>query len=177
MSTLPFLFALQSIAIVPADGKYVMSCKPNDAAHATIELNFDGEQMVQSRTTFSDFGCQTAMVKTKWVWGLKYPAEGKVNLEYKSHTFAPLFQYMVDHLNRTAYCGYTDWSVGVEKEMLGRVCNDYKMPVAGDVKYQIFRVDGNTMNLGDDYAPGRDGSSEATRPDSLRDDQVFIHVN
>lgn len=169
------LFVAQSFALMPIEGDYIMRCEPNDAAHATIELDFQDNRMIQQRTTFGDFACSEPMLQTRWEWEVRYPAAGKIDMIYKSQVFTPLYPQMVYHLNRTSYCGYSDWQVNVGKELLGRTCNDYLMPLPGAEKYQIYRTDGDNLVLGEDLGE-RDGTTEVLRPDQLRLDQVFQRV-
>lgn len=71
----------------------------------------------------------------------------------------------VNLYNLVKRCGFTDWAVGVEKDLTGNPCMSSSLQ-PGRVLYSIATVIGDTMQLGvTDGA--NDGSSEALRHTKL----------
>jgi hypothetical protein len=67
--------------------------------------------------------------------------------------------------NTTGFCGFRDWSTGVEKEVSGRNCIE-GLPSAGQPYYDIFKVQTPQLFIGQvDQAHG--GKTPETRPTQL----------
>lgn len=50
-------------------------------------------------------------------------------------------------MNGYRYCGITDWAPGVERDILGRDCVNFSIPVGGK-SLDIFQRDGETIRFG-----------------------------
>jgi len=47
---------------------------------------------------------------------------------------------MVSSFNSRSYCGYTDWTVNVAKDVTGKACDGDTMASAGTTIYDIFTI-------------------------------------
>ena len=76
--------------------------------------------------------------------------------------------------NDQALCGFTDWAVGVEKDLTGVDCGDGSvMPKAGAMSYDIYQIKDGQLYFGDSSRDGHDGSSPTTRPTKINTDMPY----
>lgn len=76
-------------------------------------------------------------------------------------------QAWVDQHNQERYCGYSDWQLGVKKDITGRDCNG-NVHNMGDRQFDLFKISGNTINFA--IKPWHDaaiGSTPESRPPVL----------
>jgi len=67
----------------------------------------------------------------------------------------PITDYAINGVNSINYCGYSDWTPGVYKDISGRydvAANDTN-PRAGESRYDLVEVAGDTMYLGNMTGP------------------------
>ncbi|MBF0227611.1 MAG: hypothetical protein HQK76_19360 [Desulfobacterales bacterium] len=89
------------------------------------------------------------------------PAGAKeVDMKFSSIKFTPLHDSFAQALNKAIYLGYTDWKKDIAKDVSGKE----GMPTAGTTSYNIVKLDGNTLYLGDTKANCEDGTTPLTRP-------------
>lgn len=67
--------------------------------------------------------------------------------------------------NVSAFCGFTDWQVGVDKNVAGRNCIA-NIPAAGQPFYQIFQVNPSQLFVGQ-IDSQTNGQTPETRPTKL----------
>jgi len=109
--------------------------------------------------------------------------EARANLNYVITAFNPAMNNPVDMslnqilakvnsvtaaavANASSFCGFNDWSVGVEKDITGRNCVT-NLPSAGGAFYQIFKLeDANRLFVGQ-IDTDHDGTTTAKRPTAL----------
>ena len=73
--------------------------------------------------------------------------------------------------NMYQYCGMTDWEANVEKDILGKTCYGFSIPVGGK-SLDIYAVDGATLKFGKGAKIAAD-VTEADRPTGIDDTRVF----
>ncbi len=115
----------------------------------------------------------------RYVVGDAAGAEGATALD---ETLVRVFEtiktadWVVQH-NEKRYCGYSNWVLGVKKEITGRNCNG-TVHSAGDKQYDIFKIDGDVINFA--IKPWHDaavGSRPETRPLVLGPSIGYIRAN
>ncbi len=93
-------------------------------------------------------------------------------------TETPLDESIVESFNDDAECGFTDWEVGVAKDITGIVCTPGEEPVrAGDKLYDIVGVQGDRLQTG--FLPEGDasvGTTPENRPVALDDAITYARV-
>ncbi|MBL7544531.1 MAG: hypothetical protein JNL11_12005 [Bdellovibrionaceae bacterium] len=80
-------------------------------------------------------------------------------------------QDTVNASNTIAYCGFTDWVAGVEKDVSDRDC--FTGPKLGEKIYSIIRISGGKLNLGqpDD---ANNGTSPSLRHKDIDSTKTFV---
>lgn len=90
----------------------------------------------------------------------------KINYVYTAATITPLTSDVVTYWNANNTFGYNDWVINVSKDILGRG----NMPSAGDIFYDVYKIENDKLYLGDDEIDSNyDGSTDAKRPQVFQD--------
>lgn len=63
--------------------------------------------------------------------------------------------------NTGTTCGYSDWAVGVAKNMVGKTCFGTTWTLA--TSYNVYKISGTALTMGD-TSGSNDGSTAAKRP-------------
>jgi hypothetical protein len=103
---------------------------------------------------------------------------GAKHLDYTiaSTQYIARHQEVVDNFNNNALCGFSDWKIGVPKEVAGNEpCEE---AARGVVFYDIFKIYENTpiMRFGR-YEGNFDGTTPERRPIELDTDLTFMKDN
>jgi hypothetical protein len=98
----------------------------------------------------------------------------KIDLAFLTFTSVALTEENAAQNNAYAYCGFTDWAEGVEKDVLGADCYGFSIPVGGE-SLDIYRIDGDalTFGLGAEIAVDPD---ESSRPTTIDETRVFTRA-
>lgn len=125
---------------------------------------------------YSDMTCTTQRHITTWTGTAAVGDEvqagvHKLDLSFSSFRSKPLTATEASFVNQNQYCGFTDWMAGVEKDVLGRSCYGFSIPIGGK-SLDLYQVSGTTLLFGK-------GSkiavqlSEADRPSELDPQRPF----
>ncbi len=55
-------------------------------------------------------------------------------------TMTPLTTLAANNYNSMSFCGFTNWTAGVTKSLLGLTCSSSSMPNAGAVYYDVYSI-------------------------------------
>jgi len=164
-------------------GTWISGCSYSGSSYDIRSASFSGGQFTQSSTTYSSSGCSVALIKVDiagtYVLGGKLSESSssqKIDETLATVTITALDSSVVSTYNTAVLCGYSDWAVGVAKDVAGRSCGSSTMPAAGAVSYDIYYISDmdvpslgiyeGMLNFGYNDA-SHDGSSSAQRPDTL----------
>lgn len=99
---------------------------------------------------------------------------GEIDWTYQSYNVTPSTPQIATAMNNDSFCGYTNWSSGIPKSILGRTCEGQTMPSAGTVDYDLIQYALNSSLIDQGFVPGdlsfglydasHDGTSPAARP-------------
>jgi hypothetical protein len=101
-------------------------------------------------------------------------AGGLTPIDYTLHTIKITYKDAFDiaDINDAAFCGFSDWAVGVAKDVSGKVCfdDDPALPKDGDKLFDVAQLDAGKLYFGlaaqrAGIKPGpHDGSTAEKRP-------------
>jgi hypothetical protein len=149
-------------------------------ARMTLTATFTGDQYVWRTGYFRDTDTTCAapfkIVNTNgpYVAGddaLISVGAREIDFETAATTLVPADAQAASFWNQIAFCGYSNWAVGVARDVTGKTCDDGSgMPdvyfPAGQTSYDIYRVfDGTELRFGSSSSGSR--TSDATRPTAL----------
>ena len=119
------------------------------------------------------------MVLKYLVTGSSEAVAGGMNIDYE---FVKVLETALDDQTATQNnshheCGYTDWEVGVPKDVTGIACDENHpeehMPAAGIKDYSIYKIENDKIYFGDDDIDNHRGETPETRVDTLDMTKVF----
>jgi len=153
-------------------GGWASACYANTQTTFTYtETTFTG-----TYDEYSDEACTTAYHTSAWsgtyVVGAS-DSEGvtPIDLAFLTFTSTALTEENAAQNNSYAYCGFTDWAAGEQKDILGAECYGFSIPV-GARSLDIYRIDGDELRFGQgaEIAVEVDASS---RPSVIDETRVF----
>lgn len=186
---IPFLIActtkeeLSSVSESFEGGSWKSRCSYSGSSYDIQTVSFSGGQFTQSSTSYNNSGCAGALIKIDitgtYVLGGKLSESSnsqKIDETLATATVTALDASVVSYYNSVVLCGYSDWALGVAKDVAGKSCNSTTMPAVGAMSYDIYYIweysipsqgiDQGMLNFGYNDA-SHDGKSPAQRPDSL----------
>lgn len=178
--------SLVSMAFVSAaygmpEGRYKSACIPEQGASYVIELALAEDDGAYGAIAYLDGTCKTpGILQTMKISAGNDTAssevEGASNLDItvNQYLITPVDARVVSFLNSQKLCGLNNWALNVANDVTGKNCQGQTVN-AGDVMYDIYMSQGNSLWLGDSSGEN-DGSSEEKRPNSLDKDNTFTKV-
>lgn len=161
------------------EGTWTAPCQPGGEMD-TITVR--GNLFIMEKKFFNDKECITGLDVTQNIKGLfkigldseKVPNAKNTELMYSSMTATLNFEKLVDYMNSTMYCGYTDWELNKPKNILGRKCITKKMPNLAEKNFGLISlVKPNQFFLGRE-TDLFDGSTIESRPRELNLQNPYI---
>ena len=143
---------------------------------AQTQLVYKNLHLVGTYSEYSDMGCTTLRHVATW----EGEASGgevvtgevrKLDLTFSSFKSKPLTDAEAAFVNMSSYCGITDWAANVERDIMGRDCYNFSIPLAGK-SLDIFERTGTTLQTGKG-AKIAANLSEADRPTELDSTRAF----
>ncbi|MFO0579126.1 MAG: hypothetical protein U1A78_34425 [Polyangia bacterium] len=119
---------------------------------AKTQLAYSNLALNGTYIEYSDMTCTTQRHITTWTGTATVGAEvqagiHKLDLSFTSFRSKPLTAAEATFVNQNQYCGFTDWASGVEKDVLGKSCYGFSIPVGGK-SLDIYQVSGGMLLLG-----------------------------
>jgi hypothetical protein len=144
---------------------------------ARNEVRFTPETMRWRGTSYTSTNCVdqdfSFEMHNRYVTGL-YAGE-HFELDYTLEKIFFLFSSAdaVRQANDYVYCGINDWRINVPREVTGKDCSGtiYR---AGDVTYDLVRIDQGRKLFFGNFEDGYDGKSPSTRPISIDPHQAYL---
>lgn len=108
---------------------------------------FSGTTFVSSSTAFVDSNCSMKLIKSEITGAFVLGSQPAIisqsrNIDWTlstvSHTVYE--SSIISNYNTSAYCEYSDWIVGVTKNITGKICGSSNVIQAGDMNYDIFVI-------------------------------------
>lgn len=157
------------------DGTWQTACYMK----AQTTLAYDDLALTGTYTEYGDDACTTPIHVSKWtgtgvVTGQTAAGDTKLDLSFTSFKSTPLTAENAAFNNTNQYCGATDWAANVEKDILGKDCYGFSIPVGGK-SLDIYRVTGSTLKLGQGSKIGTD-LTENDRPTAIDETRVFTRM-
>ncbi len=168
-------------------GLWQTTCLSNGSISLSMTLNFSSGAYTTEATAYGTGVCSnetyTVTETGSYVASAISPfGTGTLDWTLGSMTYKPLSTTQANSWNTNAFCGFTDWSLGQTKSVLGRTCDNRTYPAAGAIQYDIYSIEqfgGPTSQIGDllfgYFESGHDGSSANTRPVSYDGNLIFRH--
>lgn len=139
----------------------------------TRSANFTNGQFTMSQSGFSDASCASGYLKmdvtgTYVFSGVIDDKKNYVGVDetLASITVTPLSATIVSYYNTNSYCGFTNWTLNVAKNITGLNCGGDQISAAGTVGYDIYYASNGILNFGL-YDSTHNGTSTVTRPEEL----------
>jgi hypothetical protein len=143
---------------------------------AKTTITYDHLALDGTYTEYSDDACASAIHVSKWtgtaaVTGQTAAGDTKIDIAFATFTSTALTAENAAFNNMNQYCGFTDWEANVQKDVLGKPCYGFSIPVGGK-SLDIYRVEGDTLKFGKGALIGA-SLGEADRPTVIDDTRVF----
>lgn len=144
-----------------------------------IKLNFDiSLGFYREQTLFADGNCADERVVEKQTGSYTKIGDAagidkgyQINFTIKDAYVTPRSDAAAADLNKAKYCNLTNWANGVEQKVTGVDCKSgYK---EGQVLFDIYKVDGNNLQLGQ-AGFLLDGSTSDARPTTLDTARPYV---
>jgi hypothetical protein len=79
---------------------------------------------------------------------------------------------VVKHSNQTLFCGYSDWKIGESRDISGRRCGPFAMPIVGKKSFDLLRLKDGGLTFGG-FPRENTFESPTLRPKQTNTDWVF----
>lgn len=169
-------------------GNWYADCEYDGTSYQTRTTSFVAGSYTHVTTHYSDSSClQKALDLGEtgtYTIGGQVPNASRYELDrtLTSLTITPQNSTAVTNYNTSSLCGFSDWAIGVTKNVTGLNCGGDYLPAAGLKYYDVFiiwpysvpatpgypgtGITAGTLNFG--YTDStNDGSTPAKRPTSL----------
>ena len=141
---------------------------------AKTRLTYTNLKLTGVYTEYSDDACTASRHISTWTGtatGGEELATGvhQLDLAYDTYRSKPLTTTEAGFVNQNAFCGFTDWAANAEKDVLGRSCYGFAIPVGGS-SLDIYQRNANTLQFGKGSKIGTSltASDRPTEIDPLR---------
>lgn len=122
------------------------SCKKISSSYVKMKQNFTQTTFDQTANVFTDSSCLVPSVTLALSGNYAISnvtvsiseEHGNLDSTLLSYLLTPNSSSMVSSYNSTVYCGFTNWQLGVAKNVLGLTCAGYVMPSAGAVEFNFY---------------------------------------
>lgn len=157
-------------------------CSSSDTDSMYVQEEISSEQWIERLVFFSNSSCQNKSDDLQYIMSITEAGETSAaldntgiikNVKKIDMTLVKILITIFDPIyvaqnNQSAYCGYTDWLVGVPKDVTGMSCSGVNNPIAGTKLYGLYLIEGSKlyMHLKDIE---HSGTSDATRPVKITD--------
>lgn len=131
---------------------YWLGCEDdaNNNESASYQIFLDDNQATEEVTFFSGLGCNSGSEGYNLRTIYTYTRSGNnYNFTVVSITSTSLSNADVTNSNNISYCGYTDWSLGIPKNIAGRNCGGATISL-GDSTTSTFQRSGTVGTLTND---------------------------
>jgi len=111
----------------------------------------DALALLGTYTFYADGACTIATSVNTWTGhaelGEDQQGARKITVHFDSFRSLPIVEAGAASMNANAYCGFKDWTVGAEREVLGLKCYGFSIPKGGQ-SLDIFAVNGSRLRFG-----------------------------
>jgi hypothetical protein len=154
---------------------------PGQQLKSKTRLVYNSLKLTGSYTDYADADCKVVRGASTWTGTATVGAAGaaagskKLDLSFDSYKYKPVVAEAATVNNQYMYCGFMDWVANVEKDVLGRACFGFSIPVGGK-SFDLYKVEGNTLKFGKDSKISA-SPQEADRPSVIDENRVFTLVS
>ena len=78
----------------------------------------------------------------------------KFTMNLASFKYTPETAADVSYVNTNSICGYGDWALNTEKDITGKTCGSFTIPVANTTYLGLYMLVGNNLFVGDFSSTG-----------------------
>lgn len=149
--------------------------RAEESLNARDTLDFDlGDATILRRYSFEN-DCSMAIFEV--LSTAKYELDSgdlgslvlnKIDYYFRASYLTTASDMVTDVFNAASVCGYSDWQMGIAKNVTGLDCGGLVIPAEGSRLYQSFKIESNHLFFGDTSVPGEDGASPSRRPRRLQ---------
>ncbi len=135
------------------EGSWAGPCFPTSATQsAQTRIVYNDLQLTGTYHEFSDSACAVERHTSTWTGQASGGEEltagvRKLDLAFASFRSKPLTAAEADFVNQGQYCGITDWAANVERDILGKACYNFTIPVGGK-SLDIYSRTGTMLRFG-----------------------------
>lgn len=164
------------------DGTWETPCValPMQQLYAKTRLVYSSLSLTGTFSDYADAACTKGMGVSTWtgtatVGGPAAAAAAtQLDLTFDTYKYEPLSDQAAAVNNMYKYCGISDWTAKVEKDVLDHPCNGFAIPTAGK-SLDIYKVEGSSLKFGKG-AKISAAPAESDRPTVLDDTRAFNRV-
>jgi len=131
-------------------GQWMQACQN----HALRIEDFESHKVTLQEMFFMDDACKTPLMVFANAGNYVLPQAGQMDFTFTSVTVRLNSAVAVNDFNKRQVCGFSDWTINVDKEVSGRSCEIFfvgqpqKVPTAGEMRYGIYHIDGDHLSFG-----------------------------
>ena len=154
------------------NGTWASGCfGPDRGMYAKRTITYSNLALTGKYEEYSDAACATKVHSTVWTGTSTIPTAAvngitPINVSFASFKSTALTEGNAAQNNQYVYCGMSDWSANAEKDILGKACDGYSIPVNGK-QYDIYKVDGSSLCFGKSAEAPSATPDESKRPTEL----------
>ena len=156
------------------------NCAPTGQLYDFRTANFTNGQFSMTSSAYADYRCSTGLLKmeAKGTYTIGSVISSTTNYVAIDEVLinmlvTPLNASVVSSYNTNSFCGFTNWALGVAKDVAGLVCNGEQVTASGTAGFDIYYASNGVLNFGL-FDASHDGSSASTRPVDL--DKTFNYT-
>ncbi|MFS4458063.1 hypothetical protein [Bdellovibrio sp. HCB2-146] len=147
---LSLFIVVPALSAIPQDlvGTWVQPCKQK-AVRTEV---FSEETASLTEVYYLDNNCSQPLIAFQND-GEVVASAGEMDFRFTRVAMTLFHSDFVDDYNARAVCGFTDWQLGVEKEITALPCALFtakptQTPRAGDMRYGIYMIQANRLYFG-----------------------------
>jgi hypothetical protein len=154
----------QSLAQSPLDGIWKQSCHNNIIRTETFEASF----VMLQENYFSDVGCTKPLMQFTSFGAYSTNTE-QMDFRFMSAIVTLNTENLVKDFNRRKVCGFANWKINEDKNLVGLVCRFFneatnsKVPDEDEMRYGIYKIEGDRLYLGQ-LTPSKNALTPEARP-------------
>jgi hypothetical protein len=131
----------------PFDGNWATDCTKEQSQYTLGTMTMSGNTIQQTSAAYGDQACATKTLEATVAYTAQYGSDSKVVTGAKevdtilsSVMLTVHNATYISYFNSMQFCGYSDWAVGVAKDIAGKTCGQTTLPKVGTAYYDIYQL-------------------------------------
>lgn len=139
----------------PFEGTWVTACKPEQGQFSQSSVTASDNNLKQAGYSYFDAACTQkgieVVINSTAQYGsssLVVPGANEIDTIISTITLTAHDPRYIPYFNQTQLCGYSDWALGMTKDVTGKTCGQTKLPASGSAYYDIWALQSGKLIAG-----------------------------